>query len=516
VEGKTESDFAVVGAGLAGLRTAADLSAAGATVTVLEARERVGGRVVSAPPLEAPPLEPPLTLDLGAQWVGPGQTEVMRLISELGLATIPTAVPGRALWGLDGQLKRGSAWLPPLPPRALAEVLAAVARAALMSRRLPAEAPWQSAQSAEWDRVSAADWVAKHVRTAAGRDFARIYIKGNMAAEPDETSLLGLLVDLRSIGSIRHLLSAETFRVREGTHEIARRLAAKITGEIRFGSPVRAITQDSAGVTVAWDDGMIRCRRVAVCVPPRLASQISYSPVLPERRARLLASLPMGASVKFHAVYPRPFWRERGLSGQALIASGTVGLTYDNSPDDGTGRGVLVGLVVADEARRLGRLNAAGQEQEILASLSRLFGPDAATPAALVVKNWDAEEWTGGCYAAHFPVNVWTTLGSAFREPCGRVHWAGTETASEWYGYMEGALRSGIRAAVEMRQGNLIALGHEPGADLIGFRRAQLGIAGEGLLPVVPGLSGFAGGVVTAAKAVVRACQFPLLADVSG
>lgn len=116
----------------------------------------------------------------------------------------------------------------------------------------------------------------------------------------------------------------------------------------------------------------------------------------------------------------------------------------------GSGRGALVGLVVADEARRLGGLDTQHQKREILTSLRRFFGPDAAAPDALVVQDWGAEEWTGGCYAAHFPPNAWTTCGSAFRAPCGRIHWAGTETASEWHGYMEGALRSGDRAAAEM------------------------------------------------------------------
>jgi monoamine oxidase len=189
---------------------------------------------------------------------------------------------------------------------------------------------------------------------------------------------------------------------------------------------------------------------VAVCVPPPLAGQLAYAPALPPARASLLAGMTMAASVKFHAVYQRPFWRDQGRSGQSMSASEAVGLTYDNSPADASGRGVLVGLAVADQARRLSALDAAGQEREVLASLGRLLGADAAAPDALVIQDWQREEWTRGGYAAFFPPGGWTSYGSAFRAPCGRVHWAGTETTGEWNGYMEGALRSGKRAAAEM------------------------------------------------------------------
>jgi monoamine oxidase len=453
----SEADFAVVGAGLGGIRTAVALTAAGASVAVFEARARIGGRVFSAPRAGRTNASPPLALDLGAQWVGPGQTEILQLISELDLHTIPTGAPGRAIWGLNGNLKQGGAALPPLPPLALAEVLVSAARVVSMSKRIPPDAPWQAAKSRKWDRISAGDWIRRNLRTAAGREFARMYITGNAAIEPGESSLLGILFDLRSLGPARNLGTAEALRLREGAHEIARRLAGRLGDRIRLADPVRAITQDADGVTVESDAGALRCRRVAVCVPPPLARQITYSPTLPEARARLLASLPMGASVKFHGVYPRPFWRSQGLSGQVWTGGDTVSLTYDNSPDDGSGRGALVGLVVADEARRLGGLGTQHQEREILTSLGRFFGPDAAAPDALVVQDWGAEEWTGGCYAAHFPPHAWTTCGSAFRAPCGRIHWAGTETASEWHGYMEGALRSGDRAAAEMLHADSMA-----------------------------------------------------------
>jgi monoamine oxidase len=447
------ADFAVVGAGLAGLRAAVDLSAAGASVTVFEARDRIGGRVFSAPRNGPNTAGPPLVLDLGAQWVGPGQTEVLRLIDELGLHVVPTAVPGQAIWDLHGgEVKRGGAAYPPLPPHALAEVLLTAVRVAGMSKRIATEAPWRASKSQHWDQLTAEDWIRGHLRTESGREFARMYIRGNAAIEPSETSLLGLLFDLRSAGTVRQLATAEALRIREGSHELAQRLGQRVSDRIRFADPVRAVTQDADGVTVESDACALRCRRVAVCLPPPLASQINYTPALPDRRARLLASLPMGASVKFHAVYGRPFWRTRGLSGQAISARGAVSLTYDNSPDDGTGRGVLVGLAVADEARRLGALDASGQQRQILASLGRLFGPDAAAPDELVIQDWNAEQWTLGCYAAHFPLGVWTSCGSAFQAPCTRIHWAGTETSSQWHGYMEGALRSGSRAAAEMLQ----------------------------------------------------------------
>jgi monoamine oxidase len=446
-----QADFAVVGAGLAGLRTAVALSAAGASVIVFEARDRVGGRVVSAPQVVDDGASR-LVLDLGGQWVGPGQTEALGLINELGLHLVPTAKSGRAIWCLDGEVKQGGAAYPPLPPHALAELFVNAAKVVWMSRRIAPEAPWRASKAPKWDQLTAEEWIRRHLRTSSGREFARMYIRGNSSIEPSETSLLGVLFGLRSTGTARQLLSAEAFRVREGTYELARRLAQRAGDRIRFADPVHAITQDAAGVLVESDRCAVRARRVAVCVPPPLAGRISFTPGLPEQRARLLANLPMAASVKFHAVYQRPFWRDRRLSGQAWAAKGAVALTYDNSPDDGTGQGALVGLAVADEARRLGALDAAGQQQEISASLSHLFGTDAAAPDRLVIQNWNAEQWTGGCYSAFFPTGVWTSYGSAFCAPCQRVHWAGTETSSGWNGYIEGALRSGIRAAREMLQ----------------------------------------------------------------
>lgn len=447
---RLRSDFAIVGGGLAGLSAAVALRAAGAAVTVLEARDRVGGRVLSAPAdaIPASASGRPPVLDLGAQWVGPGQSEVLRWIRELGLHVRCCGVRGDALWQVDGQIRRGRPGLPPLPPRALAEVIAGAAAVRLMARQVDPAAPWRARRALAWDRRTAADWIDARLRTPQARGLAAAMIRGNAAIEPREASVLSLLFDLRSVGPVRHLRLAETFQLREGTHEIAVRLAARLPGRVRLGAPVSAITQDATGVTVASEAGPVRCRRVAVCVPPPLAAKIAYAPVLPEPTARLLAGRRMAASIKFHAVYPEPFWRGLGLSGQSISATEAVGLTYDNTAPGGPG--VLVGLAVADAARRLTGLGPAARDAEIRASLGRLLGPAAARPSALVVQDWQGEEWTEGCYSASYPPGGLTADGPAAGVPCGRIHWAGTETSPAWYGYMEGALRSGRRAADEM------------------------------------------------------------------
>lgn len=445
----SEADFAVVGAGLAGLRAAAEFTDAGASVAVFEARDRVGGRVLTAAQPDGVPPGPPLVLDVGAQWVGPGQNEMLAQVQELRLHVKLSEVPGHTIWVVDDQVIQGKAAFPPLSPQALADLLMNTIRLGLMSRQIPADTPWRARHARQWDHLTAQEWMDRHLRTPAVRTFAEVTIRGNGTVEPDEMSMLNLLFGYRSTGSYRNAARAEMFQLREGAHELAVRLAERVRHKIHFTDPVCAISQDADGATVESERSTTRCRRVVVCVPPALAAKITYSPELPAERAKLMTSMPMGATVKFHAVYRQPFWRSAGLSGQALSPSGTVCITYDNSPDDGSGRGVLVGLVVADDARRLARLPPAQQEQEILASLGRLLGSDASEPDAIVVQDWCSETWSEGCYSANFPPGVWTRYGSAYRAACGRIHWAGTETSPRWHGYMEGALLSGKRAATE-------------------------------------------------------------------
>jgi monoamine oxidase len=443
------SDYVVVGAGLAGLSVATQLRSRGASVTVLEARDRVGGRILSRS-LPNPDGGADVVIDLGAQWVGPDQTRVLGLMKDLDLNPLEEGTPGRVSWSVAGETSLGGPLLPSVGKRTFLEMLAVTAAVRLMYPRLPSDAPWTAKPANRWDARTAEDWVRRLVRTPAGRALTELYVRGNTAMEPGEASIYEILADIRGCGSLTSLGRAEKFRIAEGAFEIPRRLSEPLLDSIRFDSPVRAIRQDADGVTVETESGAVVGRRAVVCVPDVLANEISFDPPLAQRKATLIANASMGSCIKFHVLYDRPFWRSAGLNGQILSNDHAVSLTYDNSRRDGGRTGAIVGFVLADQARRLTTVSKAKQEAEIVSCLRHFFGPEAAQPAALVVQDWNREEWTRGAYSVHYTPGTLTRARAALSEPCGRVHWAGTETSIEWRGYMEGAVRSADRVVEEL------------------------------------------------------------------
>jgi monoamine oxidase len=202
-------------------------------------------------------------------------------------------------------------------------------------------------------------------------------------------------------------------------------------------------------VTATTVAGQFEGRQIIVTAPPLLAGRIDYEPALPHWREQLTQRTPMGSVIKCQAIYDEPFWRADGLSGQATGDGEGSRVVFDNSPQDGS-PGILLAFLEGDEARRLGRESAEVRRRAVVDSLVRYFGPRAAKPERYLERDWQQEKWSGGCYGTLFGPNVWTRYGHALREPAGPIHWAGTETASQWTGYMDGAVRSGERAAAEV------------------------------------------------------------------
>jgi monoamine oxidase len=440
-------DVVIVGAGLAGLSAGRALLDRQASVVVLEARDRVGGRTLS----QLTALGD--TVDLGAQWIGPTQDRIAALVKEFGLATLEQHCTGTKVLHLGGKRSTYAKTIPSLPVLALLDLHRTIGRLETLCRDIPLDDPSRAAHAAAWDGITVESWKREHVHTAGARAVLDVAVRAVFACEPADVSFLHFLFYLRSGGGLRRLTEvnggAQQTRLVGGTQEISRRLAALLGERVVLEAPVRAIEQDAEGVRVRSAAGEFRARYAIVAVPPVLAGRIEYSPALPATRDQLTQRMPMGSVIKCIAVYERPFWRDEGFSGEALSDEGPIELVFDDSPADGS-HGALVGFSLGNSARQSSAQGAEARRSAVLAAFARFFGPRAANPVQYLDQDWSAETWTRGCYAALMPPGVLRAYGSALRTPVGRVHWAGTETATVWNGYMDGALESGARAAAEV------------------------------------------------------------------
>ncbi|HEX6229286.1 MAG TPA: flavin monoamine oxidase family protein [Solirubrobacterales bacterium] len=462
-----ECDVAVVGAGLAGLVAARALSENGLRPLVVEARDRVGGRLLNEGIGEGKVVE------VGGQWIGPTQDRIAVLAGELGVGTFPTHDEGRHLIEIGGKRSSYTGALtearvgllrelsPAISPLAVLDLEQARARLDRMARQVPLEAPWTAPKAANWDSQTFATWIRRNARTAAARALLELATEGVWAAEPADVSLLHVLFYTHSGSGFNSLIGtgggAQQDRFHGGSQRIAELLAEGLGEErVRLGSPVRRIEQGDRGVVLraAGADGApeglaVRARRAIIAVPPTLAGRISYDPPLPAQRDQLTQRMPQGTVIKTMAVYERPFWREEGLSGQAVTDVGPARVVFDNSPPDGN-PGVLLGFLEGRLARRWGARPPSERREAILSGHARLFGEGAAKPERFIERVWSEEEWTRGCYGCLMTTGGWTEYGSALRAPIGLLHWAGAETATVWNGYMDGAVQSGERAAAEV------------------------------------------------------------------
>ena len=450
--GERRADVVVIGAGLAGLMAARTLAAAGVDVVVLDARDRVGGRTYTRPARDGTPL------DLGGQWIGPTQDRIAELAAAVGVATFKTYDTGHNIEIRGGRRMTYAGAIPTADPVTSADVVEAMLTLNIMASEVPLDAPWRAPSAAEWDAQTAATWIDANIASAAARDLVTLGVQAVFSAEPRDLSLLHLLFYIHSAGNFMNLLGvtgrAQERRFHGGAQQVAMRVAEGLGQRVVLNAPVHTLVQDDRSVS-AWSEGVrVSAQRAIVALPPVLAGRLRYRPALPGHRDQLTQRVPMGTVIKVQCLYDAPFWRDDGLTGQVASDTGIMRITFDNSPESGT-PGVLLGFIEGDEARRWGSRGEEERRAAVLACLESYFGERAGRPVEYVEHSWAEEEYTRGCYAGYMPPGVWTMYGEALRAPIGRLHWAGTETATVWNGYMDGAVQSGTRAAAEV----LAALG---------------------------------------------------------
>ena len=441
-------DVAIVGAGLAGLAAARAVVGAGRSAVVLEARDRVGGRTLNEG------IGDGKVVEVGGQWVGPTQFRLLELARELGVETFPMHVEGKNIIEWRGALKRYSGTIPRVSPLVLADVQQAMLRLNRMAQRVVLEEPWRTPDARALDSRTFATWLDDRGSfTKGGRELLELTIQAVWACEPADVSLLHVLFYVKSAGGLEALTDSEggaqEARFVGGSQRVSLRMADELGDRVRLSTPVRRIDwSDGDAVTV----GDVRARRVIVALPPTLTSRIDYDPILPGHRDQLVQRMPQGTVWKCMALYDEPFWRRDGLSGWGISDAGPVRLTYDNSPPDGS-PGVLLGFLGGSEWNVWGRRPLAERRQAVLEAFAKVFGPRALQPSDYFEMDWTRERWTRGGPVASAQPGALTSFGDTLREPFRDVHWAGTETSNYWAGFMDGAVRAGERAALEVLGG---------------------------------------------------------------
>jgi len=443
---RLRADVCVIGAGFAGLAAAYRLKQAGASVIVLEARKRVGGRSWSVK------MKDGTFVDFGGQWVGSTQARFYSLIREMDGETYPS--PGKGLATLQRGVINTAEYhriRDDLDVSFPGGDIYGKAKYALNSfaMTVDAEAPWMHPDAIRYDGLTFAQWMRDSIESEAVRKLMASEVGSVPSASAEEISMLHLGWMIHACDSIDALFGpAQAHRVIGGTQTVARKVADKLGASIKFGAPARKIEWTDRGAVVHSDQISVAARHVVVAIPPNLAGAIEYAPSLPVNRVQITQRWPQGIVIKVAMIYPRAFWRDEGLSGTSYDHLSVMGETADSSnPDSISKAGILTGFVYADNARKVSVMTPQERKKLLLGEAARRFGSKALEPEHYHESNWTADQWTRGCFTGFLTPGATALLGPAMRAPVGPIRWAGTETATHWPGFIDGAIRSGEREA---------------------------------------------------------------------
>jgi monoamine oxidase len=445
-------DVVVVGAGISGLVAARNLRRASRSVLVLEARDRVGGRVLNHE------LRNGSVVESGGAFVGPTQDHILRLAKELGVATFKEYDDGENVYVSSRTGKQQYTGTVPPAPLILPDAAILQTRIDQMATQVPVDKPWTAAKAAEWDSISVDTWLRQNTINPDVRNLLLSYLQPCFGSDGLDLSLLFFLWYIATAGNEQNpgtferssgtAGAAQDSRFVGGSGLVPQRLAHDLGEAVALNAAVRAVHQHPDHVVVSSDRGPVRAKRLVVAAPPPTVVDIDWFPLLPPKRLQLLQRMPMGALMKCDAVYDTPFWRAKGLSGSGLNDTGAVRVCFDNSPADSS-VGVLLAFVGGSTWSTYGTMSRAARRRAVLEGFAAIVGDEALRPIQYVEHDWTHEQWTkGGPVAVQVPGAI-TAYGSTIRQPFRRVHWAGTETSTYWAGYMDGAVRAGERAARE-------------------------------------------------------------------
>ncbi|MFO1077051.1 MAG: NAD(P)/FAD-dependent oxidoreductase [Planctomycetota bacterium] len=445
---RPERRIVVIGAGFGGLACAHELQAAGYGVTVVEATNRVGGRVRSSTK-----FVPGRVVEFGAELIGSNHPTWMSYAKAFGLEMLELTENEdfEAPILLDGvRLSRDAA-------KRLHTEMEEVFDAAIdpLAAAIDADAPWNTPRARELDLQNTADWLAGLACSEACRRALRIEFEANNGQAAQRQSLLGNLTQVKGHGGAKsYREDAEVYRCNGGNQQLATRLAEPLASNLLLELPVRAVDWSENRVVITCADGRrLECDDVVVAVPPSVWSKIAFRPGLPAE-----LSPQMGCNTKWFAALKSRFWQQHELEQYAL-AEGAFDMTWEGTDaQSAAGDVVFVAFNGGPSAERTRQLSAAARDAAYLAELEVLYpGFGAQLAGNPFFMDWPAEPWTRASYSFPAPGQI-TVQGPLLRDGLGgRVHFAGEHTCYRFVGYMEGALYSGVQLALRLARRDGVA-----------------------------------------------------------
>ncbi|XP_069492606.1 amine oxidase [flavin-containing] A-like [Ambystoma mexicanum] len=445
-------DAIVIGGGISGLSAAKLLDESGLSVVVLEARDRVGGRTFTIRNKQVH------YVDVGGAYVGPTQNRILRIAKQLGIQTYKVNVSQRLIQHVKGKSYPFSGAFPSTwNPLAILDYNHLWRTIDAMGKEIPVDAPWDAPHAEEWDKMSVKDFIEKVCWTTAVRRFAHVFVNVNNTVEPHQVSALWFLWYVKLCGGTNRMFSVtnggQERKFVGGAGQISEKMMECLKGRVKLESPVIRIDQTGDTVLVeTLNHEIYEGRFIISAIPPGLTTKIHYNPELPVLRNQLIQRLPMGSVIKCMVYYKEAFWRKMDFCGSMIMEDeeAPIGITLDDTKPDGSAPAIM-GFILARKASRLANLSKEERKRRICELYAKALGTEEAlNPVHYEEKDWCKEQYSGGCYTCYFPPGIMTQFGRVIREPVGRIYFAGTETATQWSGYMEGAVQAGERAAREI------------------------------------------------------------------
>ncbi|MDA0267626.1 MAG: flavin monoamine oxidase family protein [Cyanobacteria bacterium] len=435
----------VIGAGLAGLVAAHELQQRGWRVTVLEARDRVGGRVVT---LRAP-FKQSQHAEGGGEYIDSLRVhpQMHHYVRKFNLRLEPVnRVPEQGVYYLQGRRL-------PLSNRALTEVFGAQtwrgddrfwAELETLALALgDLDHPESMADAAALDQVVLSRWIDTLDQDPLARVLTEQYLRGEYD-DPEWLSLLFLIQQAALYDQVPDQ-RIEMYRIQGGNDRLPQAIAAALAKPVQLDTPVTAIRQTALGVEVSHGQGTVTADYVVVATPLPPLRSVQFEPALSPILQRAIAELNYGSHVKVINQFEHRLWQtEQGLSGLTITDLPIGFVSEATSSQPGTA-GILTAYVAGQYGRELTAMAAIDRRETVLAQLKQIY-PGLQTQVGTTTDVvWPQDPWVGGSYSAYGPGQL-TAFWPAFQQPYGRLLFAGEHT-DRYIGYMEGAVRSGQRAS---------------------------------------------------------------------